>query len=65
MRLKQGKIAVAMAEQGYTAQGLAKKIGISPTTLTGIRYGRPCRVKTALLVTKALGLDLASIVEEW
>ncbi len=57
------KLYLAMARAGMNPQDLAKSAQMPPQTLNGFIRGRSVRPATAGKIAKALGVDVAEILE--
>lgn len=64
MRIDRVKLITEMARQNVKVKDLATKAGVSRMTITAIRGGKSCNQNTALHVARALGVDVAEIMEE-
>jgi len=52
------------AEQGLDNNGLAKRAGVHPTTVTSVLTGKTAKPPTVKKIAEALGIELADIVVE-
>lgn len=48
----------------YTMSALAKMVGVSPQSMSTIKQRGTCRMETAGKIARALGVDVAEIMEE-
>lgn len=65
MEISKRKIDCAMVRAGiYTFSELAKKAEICAPVLTAVRNRGTCKPKTAAKLARALGVDVAEIMEE-
>lgn len=62
MKLQKIKLEIAMARACTSARDLRKK-GFSPTTISRAIHGEDLTVKTAGKIARALGVDVAEIME--
>lgn len=62
MRLDRVKVITTMAEKEVTAKELAKRAGLSPCTISGIKSGRSCRDSTAITLAHALGVRVQDLM---
>ena len=64
MRINRIKLIAAMAERDITAIELAKKAGVSRSTLTAARTGKSCNYNTIYRIARALGIEVSSLLYE-
>ena len=64
MRINRIKLIAAMAERDITAIELAKKAGVSRSTLTAARTGKSCAYNTIYRIARALGIEVSSLLYE-
>lgn len=63
MRIDRVKLIAEMARQSITGIELAKKAGVSRSTVTGLRGGKSCSAVTAMKLASALGIPVEELVE--
>ena len=64
MRIDRIKVIALMAEKEYSANELAARAGLSRSTISQIRSGKSCSVKTADALAKGLGVSVQKICEK-
>ncbi len=63
-RISKDKISFIMAENGMFQKDLAEKSCMSRGNLSTIINGKNCQARTLLKIAKALGVDVAEILED-
>lgn len=63
MRVNRIKLVSEMIRQDITQTALAKKSGISRTTICFIKNGKSCSDKTAEKIAKALNMRVEDLIE--
>lgn len=63
MRIDRVKLIAEMARKDIRAQDLAKKAGVSRSTVTAMRSGKSCNKNSVLHVVHALGVDVVELIE--
>lgn len=63
MRIDRVKLIAEMARQDIHAQELADKASVSRASVQSMRSGKSVRANTALHVARALGVDVADLLE--
>jgi len=63
MRLDRVKVFAEAMKQDLNCQQLAKKAGVSKSTVYGIKSGRSCSSETADKIADALGVTVDSLKE--
>ncbi len=63
MRIDRVKLIAEMARKSITGIELAKKAGVSRSTVTGLRGGKSCSTRTATKLASALGIPVEELVE--
>lgn len=63
MKLQKSKLELAMARACMSARDLRQR-GLSPATISRAVHGEELTVKTAGKIARALGVDVAEIMEE-
>lgn len=64
MRIDRIKFISEMARKDLTNIRLAEKAGVSRVTVSALRCGKTCTPETASKIARALGVDVAEIMEE-
>ena len=64
MKVNKKELTLAMARACMNPQDLAKAAQMPPQTVNGFIRGRSVRPATAGKIARALGVDVAEIVEE-
>lgn len=64
MRIDRVKLIAEMARQDITSTRLAEAAGVSRVTVSALRCGKTCTAETAGKIARALGVDVAEIMEE-
>lgn len=64
MRIDRVKLIAEMARRELQVNELAEKAGVSRVTITAMRGGKSCSKNSVLHVARALGVDVAEIMEE-
>lgn len=64
MRIDRVKLIAEMARQNIRVNDLAEKAGISRVTITAMRGGKSCNKNSVLHIARALGIEVADIIEE-
>ena len=64
MRIDEMKFAIAMVKKGYNLTSLALASGLSRTTLGLAKAGKRIKPETVAIIAKALGVDVAELLEE-
>ena len=54
-------MAAAIAEHDITGNDLAKKTGLSKSTITAVRGGKSCSIRTAEKLVKVLGSEILEV----
>ena len=63
MKVNRKAADVAMARACMTAADVARKASVPEQTVKNALYGRTVRPRTAGLIARALGVDVAEIIE--
>lgn len=63
MRLNRIKLVKELVKQDLTQQQLAEKAGITRATVNGIKNGKSCSDKSAILIADALGVPIEQLLE--
>ena len=63
MRISREKLAAAMVRKDLTQIELAKKSGVSRSTICGVQCGRSCNPRTAYAIANALEMELEDLTE--
>lgn len=63
MRISKAELGILLAEAGITFAELAKQSGVSRQTISSIYNGKSCTPKTAGKIAKALGKEVAELLE--
>lgn len=63
MRINRIKLKTEMVKQDITNAELAKKAGVSLSTVSSIRGGRSCSKGSAVLVARALSMSVGELLE--
>lgn len=64
MKANRDKLRLAMARACMNPQDLAKAAEMPPQTVNGVLRGRSIRPATIGRIAKALGVDVAELLEE-
>lgn len=65
MKISKSKLECCMVRaEIYTMAALAKMVGVSPQSMSAIKQRGTCRMETASKIARALGVDVAEIMEE-
>lgn len=64
MRIDRVKMAAAMIRADISGVELAKKAGVSRSTVTAVRTGKSCSRETADKLAAGLGVPLADIIKK-
>lgn len=64
MRIDRVKLIAEMARRELQVNELAERAGVSRVTITAMRGGKSCSKNSVLHVARALGMDVAEIMEE-
>lgn len=64
MRIDRVKMAAAMIRADISGIELAKKAGVSRSTVTAVRTGKSCSRETADKLAVGLGVPLADIIKK-
>lgn len=64
LRIDRVKLIAEMARRNITSIRLAELSGISRVTVSALRCGKACTPETASKIARALGVDLAEIMED-
>ena len=62
MRIDRVKLLVALEERNLNQKQLAKKTGLSRSTIYGIRSGRSCSDKSGEAIARALNVPLEQLI---
>lgn len=63
MRIDRKKLIIAMIDKNQTVMQLAKKSTVSRVTISSIRNGKSCSMRTAEKLANALGVPVTDILE--
>ena len=63
MRISRVKIITEMAKREINAIQLADMAGVSRCTVTSIRGGKRCSMRTAEKIAAALGVEVSALME--
>lgn len=64
MKIKVDKMLISMAASGLTINELADRSGVSRNTISAIKAGKAnCRPDKVGAIAKALGVDVAELIE--
>ncbi len=63
MRVDRIKLVTELAKRDMTQKRLAELSGVSRQTITYIRGGKSCSDEVGQKIAKALGVDIAKIME--
>ena len=63
MKIDRVKLIAEMARQRMTVKRLAELSGASRVTITSIRSGKSCSDLVGKAIARALGVDVADIIE--
>lgn len=63
MRIDRLKFCLIVAEKDITLTELSKVSGISRQTISAVRQGKRCSMRTAKKIADALEVDLSEIME--
>lgn len=63
MRIDRIKLVIELAKRDMTQKRLAELSGVSRQTITYIRGGKSCTDEVGQKIAKALGVDIAKIME--
>lgn len=64
MRINRKKFVLALMDADLTLVNLAKKSGLSRSTLTAVKGGKSCNKRTAYSIASALDVDVREILED-
>lgn len=64
MHISKRKIKIYMALNGLTTKVLANRMNTQANNLSTVLTRGTCRPETAVRIAKALGVDVADIIEE-
>ena len=64
MRIDRVKLIAEMARRDVTSTRLAEAAGVSRVTVSALRCGKTCTAETAGKIARALGVDVAEIMED-
>lgn len=64
MKINRIKLITLMAEKNLSVNELAKQAGLARGTLSAIKAGKTCYVKTAKALADALDVPFESLLEE-
>ena len=64
MRISTKTLAIAMANKEFDFIDLAKKSGVSRTSLSYINSGKSCKPVTAGKIAKALEVPVTELIEQ-
>lgn len=63
MRIDRKKLVIAMMDKNQTVMQLAQKSTVSRVTISSIRSGKSCSMRTAEKLANALGVPVTDILE--
>ena len=63
-RIDRKKFVIALMDADLKLIDLAKKSGLSRSTITAVKGGKSCSKRTADTIARALGVDVTEIIEE-
>ncbi|TCS78350.1 putative transcriptional regulator [Muricomes intestini] len=64
MKINNERLLLTMAKKNiYSFSQLSRESGVSKQTLSYIKNGKTCSIKTLNSISKALGVDVTEIIE--
>lgn len=64
MRIDRVKLIAEMVRQDLKVNELAARAGVSRMTVSAMRCGKSCSERSAIQVSRALGVDVSKLMEE-
>ncbi|MGN8733638.1 helix-turn-helix domain-containing protein [Fusicatenibacter saccharivorans] len=64
MRLNRYSLKLELIKRDLTQCELARKCNLSRATISNILCGRSCKTETAVIIAKALDVDVTELIEK-
>ena len=64
MRINQIKLAMMLVKRNWNYADLVRESNVSKATISSIKNGKSCSIKTAAAIANALGVEVTDLLED-